>query len=147
VLAALREAEATVDDDEMTWRHLAGAHLNGFFFNCPGGYSAEQALRFAQRAIEADPWNPGAGVMLETVLFRNGEHEQALEILEPLLRSNGEGSTNLFVLAMSAWKLGREGDARAYYRRGVEFLERNGIVTPPSVLYRAEAARMLGLDP
>jgi len=75
--------------------------------------------------------------------YRLGRHQEAAQILR-----NATAAEESFVLAMALWKLGREEEARASYRRGVDWISRKG----PGALagnrvgaYESEAAALLGV--
>jgi hypothetical protein len=52
----------------------------------------------------------------------------------------------LFALAMTEWKLGKRSEARSYYDRGVTRMNETYPRAPVYILYREEAAELLGIE-
>ncbi|MBU1949870.1 MAG: tetratricopeptide repeat protein, partial [Candidatus Eisenbacteria bacterium] len=82
--------------------------------------------------------------------YRLGRYQEAAQILQ-----NATGAAESFVLSMALWKMGRKEEARASYRRGVDWIARNGsaVLSGSRVLwcrrvgaYESEAAGLSGIS-
>jgi hypothetical protein len=84
---------------------------------------------------------------LGVVRYRAGQFQEALTQLEKSagLSRRDDCARQLF-LAMAHWQLGDKEKGHAFYRRAVEWLERNQSQDPEELRrFRAEADQMLGV--
>ena len=113
-------------------------------------FSAEpdpaRAVAVAQRAVELDAGNGTYVSTLGTAHYRAGDWRAALSALNKSLPlRNGGDSYDYFFLAMSHWQLGEKDQARSWFDKGVEWLERHRKLHPELKRFRREAAELLGI--
>jgi len=109
-------------------------------------YNPAQAVEFAQRAVAQAPhqweyWNT-----LGVALYRTNDWKAAAEALQKStkLHGAGEASNDLF-LAMAYRQLGDQTQASCCYDQALEAMERSNSKDEELLLFRAEAAQVLGL--
>jgi uncharacterized protein HemY len=104
-----------------------------------------RAVEWAEKAVALSPsvgnyWNT-----LGVAYYRAGAWKHAVEALEKSMALNSGGSiTDWLFLAMAHWRLGDQPQARRWYNRAVETMEKDQ-ETEQSRRFRAEAAALLGL--
>ena len=78
--------------------------------------------------------------------YRYGEWKPAIQALRKSmdLRKGGD-SSDWFFLAMAHWRLGEKDQARQWYDRAVEWMEKNRAKDEELRGFRAEAAEQLGI--
>jgi superkiller protein 3 len=107
----------------------------------------QQAVTLASKAVELDPkqgewWNT-----LGVAHYRAGDAKAAIATLHKSmeLRRGGDGN-DWFFLAMAHWQLGEKDKARELYDRAVEWMDKNQPKNENLRRFRAEAAKLLGID-
>jgi spermidine synthase len=105
----------------------------------------EAALRSAEAALEADPNEPSAHLMLGAALARLGEQDSAVEAIEQALVLRPNRWMGHFVLAEALARAGRRDEAIAEMRRAIA-------LNPPhrtlaDALARLESAEPTGQEP
>jgi Tetratricopeptide repeat len=84
---------------------------------------------------------------LGVALLRAGNWKESINALHKSkdLRKGGD-SSNCFFLAMAHWHLGDQDEARKWYNRGVQWMEKNQPEDEELRRFRAEAAELLGIE-
>jgi tetratricopeptide (TPR) repeat protein len=86
---------------------------------------------------------------LGAALYRSGQWNAATDALQKSMEtgSGGDGF-DWFFLAMAYWHLGQKDEARKWYDRGAEWMQKNMPGDPELLPIRAEAADLMGItDP
>ena len=85
---------------------------------------------------------------LGTALYRAGDWKAAIETLERAdqLQGGKRLSGNAFFLAMAHWQLGNKDEARKWYDRAVEWMDKNQPKNEELRRFRAEAAELLEVE-
>jgi tetratricopeptide (TPR) repeat protein len=107
-----------------------------------------KAVELARRAVEnaPDPRDRSAFVnTLGVAYYRAGDWSAAVEALgKSMQHRKGGDSFDWFFLAMAHWQLGDRDQARTWYGRAVEWMDKNQPRNDELKRFRAEAA-LLGL--
>jgi WD40 repeat protein/tetratricopeptide (TPR) repeat protein/serine/threonine protein kinase len=149
-IAAYRQALELAPDS-----HLLHNHLAWLLATCPDPMFRDpgEAVRLAKRAVDRAPGNGDYWNTLGVAHYRAGDRDAALATLATSmeLRQGGDAFDFLF-LAMAHGKGGAEEEARRWYDRATQWLEKNGKdlekdPVPQEELrrFRAEAAELLGV--
>jgi hypothetical protein len=115
--------------------------------------NVKEALALAEKAVKLRPENVIYQDTLALAFYRDGQYRRAVEILEPLLKSQEDRflATDLYVLAMSHHKLGHAGPARDFFvlagRWSVKLNDLSPDMREELAAFRAEAVVVLGLEP
>ena len=105
------------------------------------------ALASAKKAIELDPKNGNYWGTFGTAHYRSGEWQEALGALDKAVSlKQGGNSSDFFFLAMAHRQLGHADQARAWYDKGVQWMEKNRPKDDEMQRFRAEAAELLGIQ-
>jgi serine/threonine protein kinase/Tfp pilus assembly protein PilF len=151
--AAREEFARTAEDYRCALAHGAGDDvLNAYAWllaDCP-----DPALRDPARAValaeQAVARSPAAGRYWNTLgvaRCQAGEWAAAAAALEKSMALRGGGDPyDWFFLAMAAWHRDDRDQARAWYRRSVEWMDTHHPLTEAVLRYRAEADALLGTD-
>jgi tetratricopeptide (TPR) repeat protein len=109
--------------------------------------SADLAVKLAKEAADLAPDDGNILNTLGTALYRAGRWDDAIEALEkPNPLSGGKQlGHNAFFIAMAHWQLGRKDEARQWYDRAVEWMDKNKRNEAELIRFRAEAATLLGV--
>ena len=104
-----------------------------------------RAVRLAKKAVEAAPKKEFIWNTLGAAHYRAGDWKAAIAALQKCmaLRSGGD-SNDFFFLAMAHWQLGNKDQARKWYDRAVEWMEKNKPRHAELLRFRAEAEALLG---
>jgi serine/threonine protein kinase/Flp pilus assembly protein TadD len=112
----------------------------------------KRALELAKQAVEQAPdtgyiWNT-----LGLAHYRNGNwHEAILVLYKSMQLGSGGDSFDRFLLAMAHWQLGNKEEARTWFSRAVQFMEKNEQHSMSDFLmedlqrFRTEASELLGI--
>jgi tetratricopeptide (TPR) repeat protein len=113
----------------------------------PAHRDATLAIKFGKRAVELIPQDGNIWNTLGAAQFRAGDFPGAIEALEKSmeLRSGGDAS-DWFFLAMAEWQLGHKDQARTWYDKAVEWMDKNQPKNEELLRFRAEAAELLGIQ-
>ncbi len=104
-----------------------------------------EAVRLAEKAVAAEPTSGFSRNTLGVAHYRNGEDGAAVAALEEAMRLRADGdSCDWFFMAMSHWRLGKRDEARAWFDRAVQGMERAGPPDDEMRRFRAEAEALLG---
>lgn len=105
------------------------------------------AVELAKKAVELAPQDGAISNTLGVAQYRAGEWQAAIEALEKSmkLRSGGDAS-DWFFLAMSHWQLDNKDEARTWYGKAVEWMDKNQPKNEELLRFRAEAAELLSIS-
>jgi tetratricopeptide (TPR) repeat protein len=105
---------------------------------------AAQAVRLAKKAVAAKPQSADYQNTLGVAHYRNGDDKAAIATLETAmsLRGGGDGY-DWFFLAMAQWRRGERDQARSWYDRAVEWMDRFEPNDQELRRFRAEAKALL----
>ena len=114
----------------------------------PAIRDAAEAVRLAKAAVAL---KPGAGIFWNTLgvaHYRTRSWDAAVEALEKAmgLRAGGDG-LDWFFLGMAHRQLGHEDEARLWYGRAVEWMDKNKPKDAEMLRFRAEASELMGIEP
>jgi len=111
--------------------------------------SPARAVELARRAVQLAPevGTGGCWNTLGVAHYRTGDWKATLAALEKAMQlSNGGDGTDWFFLAMAHWQLGGKDEARTWYDKAVQWMDRNNPKDPELRCFRAEAAELLGIE-
>jgi eukaryotic-like serine/threonine-protein kinase len=112
----------------------------------PGLRDPRRALGFAKKAVERQPsaatyWNT-----LGVASYRVDDAMSAITALEKSIELGaGGGPADWLFLAMAHWKSGHQDQARNWYTRAVDWLDKERASDEELLRFRAEAAALLGV--
>ncbi|MEX0613939.1 MAG: tetratricopeptide repeat protein, partial [Pirellulales bacterium] len=106
---------------------------------------SEEAVKFAERAVELGPHNGAIWNTLGVAQYRAGQWNEAIEILEKSLKLQGDNSSDFFFLAMAYWQLGNKDQARQWFDKATEWMDKNASKNEELLRFRAEATELLGI--
>jgi serine/threonine protein kinase/Flp pilus assembly protein TadD len=107
-----------------------------------------RAVDLAQKAVDLAPDEAGNWNTLGAALYRARTWKGSIVALENSMALGGGGNSfDWFFLAMTHWQLGRLAEARLWYDRAAQWMERHEPEDPELRRLRAEAAEVLGLSP
>jgi tetratricopeptide (TPR) repeat protein len=123
----------------------SGASANGLAWvlvDCPAVRlrDPKEAVPCAQEAVarapdEGDFWNT-----LGVAHFRNGTHAEAVAAFQKSIELRAGGNpADWFFLAMICWQRGEHNKAREWYKRSIQWIEKNQPVDESLMRYKAEA--------
>ena len=108
-----------------------------------------QALELAKKGLEKEPQSACFWQILGWAHYRSGDWKASIEALEKSMASQKrpkEGdSYQWFFLAMAHWQLRNNQEARNWYDRAVEWMNKNQPKNQELRRFRAEAAELLGV--
>jgi tetratricopeptide (TPR) repeat protein len=107
-----------------------------------------KALEHARKAVALEPKNGHWRNTLAVAYYRNGNWPEAIAELKQSTRFrpfHGLHETGYFYLAMAHWHLDEKEQARAWYDKGVAWLNKRARKGPAFGPLRAEAAELLGI--
>ena len=104
-----------------------------------------RALELAERAVKLSPDSSRNWTVLGAALYRVGLWQDALSALEKSHQLDSDGNhAGWFFLAMAQWHLDHQQEARRWYDKAVEWMEKHNPDDGELVRFRAEAAQLLG---
>jgi tetratricopeptide (TPR) repeat protein len=105
-----------------------------------------EAVRLAKRALELDPnWGVGWNTLGEAH-YRAGDWKAAIKALGKSMELRKGGDSNdWFFLTMAKWRLDEKEEARKWYGKAVEWMDRNQPKNEELRRFRVEAAELLEL--
>ena len=109
----------------------------------------EKALTWAQRAVEMAPEKVGVWNTLGVACYRTGNWQDAVNALEKSeeLYQHGHLPYNGFFLAMAHWQLGHQDEARQWFDKAVEQIEKKRPKREEVLLrFRTEAEKLMGIE-
>jgi tetratricopeptide (TPR) repeat protein len=123
-------------------------NLAGLLADCPDPKFREpaEAVRLANRAVELAPENRIPWNTLGLAHYRAGDWKAALDALHKAMDlSEGGESDDWFFLAMAHWQLGQRDEARQWYARAAEWMQKQKPHDDDLRRFRAVAGELLGL--
>jgi tetratricopeptide (TPR) repeat protein len=104
-----------------------------------------EALELAKKAVAIAPGTCSFLNTLGVAQYRAGDHKGAIESLEKSLALGARALNSVF-LAMAHWQLGHKDEARSWYDKAAEWMEKEKPRNAEEFLrFRAEAAELLGI--
>jgi tetratricopeptide (TPR) repeat protein len=148
-LADLATARELAPDDLTVATDIAWQHSTMVYRRCPDGHDGGLALDLARLAVEDLPGGDSRQSALGLALYREGRYPEAREaVLRAVeLRTPKPEPWELFALAMIEWKLGDRVRPRRYYDAAVARVNETYPRFPEYLMFRQEAARLLGIRP
>jgi len=106
-----------------------------------------RAVELGKKAVAAVPQEGGCWNTLGVAQYRAGEWKEAIKALEKsmTLRKGGD-SIDWFFLAMSHWQLGDRHQARQWYTKAVDGMNKAKSRDPELLSFRAEAEALIMSD-
>jgi tetratricopeptide (TPR) repeat protein len=103
-----------------------------------------RSVELARKAVGLAPKNGDIWNTLGVAHYRVGDWKAAIEALTKSmeLRKGGDAS-DWFFLAMAHWQLGEKPQARSWYDKAVQWMEKNQPKNEELIRFRAEAAALL----
>jgi tetratricopeptide (TPR) repeat protein len=103
-----------------------------------------RGIELAREVVEKAPKDGNNWNTLGVAYYRAGDWKKALVTLEKsaALRAGGD-SFDWFFLAMTHWQLGNQEEARQWYDKAVDWMERNRPQDKEFLQFRGEAAKLL----
>jgi len=104
-----------------------------------------RALQMAKRATDLLPQEASFWTGLGLANLRAGDSEAAVKALDRAVQlSQGGDGFDWFLYAMARWQLGQKDEARQWYERAVQWMDKNQPKDEQYGRIRAEAAELLG---
>ena len=104
-----------------------------------------EAVELAKKAVSLDPKSHPIWNTLGVAQYRAGDYKAAIESLGKSMELSSGGTVNVwFFLAMAHWQLGHKDEARTWYDKAVQCMEKNKPKDEQLLRFRAEAAELLG---
>jgi tetratricopeptide (TPR) repeat protein len=142
-LADFSKAIELQPDSVEAWNGLAW-----FLATCPDlkVRDAERAVNLAQKTVVDAPKDGNLWNTLGVAQYRAGAFQAAIKALNKSmeLRQGGDSFDSLF-LAMAHWQLGKKDEARQWYDKAVEWMEKNNLADDELRRFRTEAEELLGI--
>jgi serine/threonine protein kinase/tetratricopeptide (TPR) repeat protein len=105
----------------------------------------QRALELAKRAVTLVPKNPSSWAAMGVACYRTSDWQGTINAYEKCvqLSSKDMDSSDWFFLAMAHWHLGQQQEARKWYDKAVQWMEKNKPQDKELIRYRAEAAELM----
>jgi serine/threonine-protein kinase len=104
------------------------------------------ALEAAEKLIRLQPERAKNYRILGVTRYRAGHWQEAIDALEEALRRDGTHAADWFFLAMAHHQLKHQQQARESFSRAIGWMSRSVRRDSELFLFRAEAARVLGIE-
>jgi tetratricopeptide (TPR) repeat protein len=105
------------------------------------------ALELAREAVRLDADSIGNWNTLGAAQYRAGGYKDAIAALErSMAERQGGNSFDWFFVAMANWQLGNKDEARKWYERAVDWMEKNQAKNEELLRFRAEAKELIKVD-
>ena len=112
----------------------------------PTARNLGRVIELAKKMVELAPEEGIFRNTLGIVHYRVGDWQAAIAALDKSMELREGGDSNdYFFLAMAHWQLGHKEDARQWYARAVEWMEKKNPSNEELLRFRAEAAKLLGI--
>jgi tetratricopeptide (TPR) repeat protein len=105
-----------------------------------------RAVELAQGAVAAEPKNGQFLSTLGTAQYRANDWEAAIESLNKSIELRGGAADDWFFSAMAHWQLGHRVEARKWYDKAGEWMDKNHSTYEELLRFRAEAAELLSIS-
>jgi hypothetical protein len=103
----------------------------------------QRAVEFAKKSVELAPTEGSSWNTLGAAHYRAGNWRDAIAALEQSLKLQGDNSFDWFFLAMAHWQLGAKDQARKWYEKAVEWMDKNAKDNDELRRFRREAEELL----
>jgi tetratricopeptide (TPR) repeat protein len=143
---ALQKAKLGPDHPNLAYCYIYMASL---FATCPDHKfrDTKRAVELAKKAVELAPGRGENWNTLGIAYYRAGDFKASMEALERSMRlGKSRHGADSFFLAMAHWQLGRKEEARKWYDKAVAWMDKNQPQNDELRRFRAEAAKLLGID-
>jgi hypothetical protein len=125
--------------DGLAWRLATAAD--------PQARDPALAVEWGKKAVELEPMQGNWRNTLGVAHYRNGEWKEAIAALNQSMKLRKElHHTGFWFLAMAHWQLGEKGQARAWYDKGVAWMDKHRPEDEGLRRFRAEASALLGIN-
>jgi tetratricopeptide (TPR) repeat protein len=105
------------------------------------------AAEWAARAVELSPKDGNFWNTLGIARYRVSQGQPAIDALGKAMELRGGGdASDWFFLAMAHWQLGHKVEARKWYDKAVEWMEKKQPMNEELIRFRAEAVELLGIS-
>ncbi len=111
----------------------------------PKGRDPRQALRLAKSAVQLVPKEVIYLRVLGVANYRSEQWQVAIEALTKSIESRGENPTDSFFLAMAYYQSGEKAQARTWYDRARQLMDKNPASWGDLRFFQEEAAQVLGI--
>jgi tetratricopeptide (TPR) repeat protein len=130
--------------------NAADAHnaLAWYLATCPDARYRDgaRAVAAGRRAVDLAPQSGGFWNTLGAAHYRAGDWESAVQAFEKSMQLQGGGNAfDWFFLAMAHGQRGNKDEARRWYDRAVQWMDKNQPENKELGRFRAEAAELLGV--
>jgi eukaryotic-like serine/threonine-protein kinase len=88
-------------------------------------YDPAEGLKLAKKAVRLDPNNWRMWNTVGVAAFRTGDWREAAELLHKSISIGNGSAHDFFFLAMTCWEQGKKKDARVWFDRAVDWMEKN----------------------
>jgi tetratricopeptide (TPR) repeat protein len=106
-----------------------------------------RAVKLAKTSVEIAPNRGDIWNTLGVARYRTGDWQGAIQAHNKSMELRAGGDpVDWYFLAMAEWQLGNKDAARDWYKKAVEWMEKNGAANEELVRFRAEAAEFLGVN-
>jgi serine/threonine protein kinase/Tfp pilus assembly protein PilF len=146
ILQTLRDLD--FDDWPAAKHNFVVAMVGNVHRNCLELFDAELALAHCEIAVSEEdsvfgPY-PGGDSRIGTVLYRMGRYEEAWQALIRASQEEDVDAGDFYFLSMTAFRLGRSAESRAYFDQALEMMEKSAHRNnPDAISLRDEAAGLL----
>jgi tetratricopeptide (TPR) repeat protein len=112
------------------------------------GHDAAKAVALAEDVIAIAPQEANYWNTLGVARYRAGNFEGAIAALQKYreLRTDDREGSNPFFLAMTYWQLGKKDEARGWFEKGAQWLDKQHAPSAALQGFRSEAAALLGVN-
>jgi serine/threonine protein kinase/tetratricopeptide (TPR) repeat protein len=117
--------------------------------NCPAPQFRDprRAVELAKKALRHEPLSESYWRLLGAAHYRVGEFKDAIEALEKSVElSSEEDALNWFFLAMAHWRLRHGDEAREFYRKAIQKMDKDKPTDEELRRFRAETEKLLEID-
>jgi superkiller protein 3 len=131
------------------YNETANGRLAWVLATCPDVKlrDADRAVELASKASLLWPKQGTHWLTLGAARYRVRDWKAATVALDmSMVLRNGGDSNEWFFLAMAHWQQGNKADARKWYDKGVEWMDKNQPENKELRRFRAEAAELLGVE-
>jgi tetratricopeptide (TPR) repeat protein len=128
---------------------VAMNNLAWFLASSPDSSKSQNAVRaveLARKVVTAAPQQGNFRNTLGAALYRAGAFREAIAVLEEAMELKGGGDCcDWFFLCMAHRGLGNLDQAREWFQKAVQFMEKNNLTDPELLRFRSEASALLGV--
>jgi Flp pilus assembly protein TadD len=98
----------------------------------------------AKKAAQQEPGNWAFSNTLGVAFYRAGDWKASADALKKSMQlRKGGDSFDWFFLAMAYWQLGQKDEARNWYKKSVEWMEKNRPTDRELLQFRKEANQLI----